>query len=149
VTLTMVLTAIDIHPQSYIALGLLNVLLLAGSLYFLRSAVRWMGLPFPHTLTAGAIIFLVYQLWDSVIVHPEHLVQAFSGNWWGLVVRAAFTTILGAGFRFWAEMEMDDLQYGLDHGLGVKQLPPGYEEPDAEKSASTDSAAAVAEGGNP
>lgn len=28
--------------------------------------------------------------------------------------------------RWWAEMEMDDLRYGLDHGLGVKQVPPGY-----------------------
>lgn len=26
------------------------------------------------------------------------------------------------------ELEMDDLQYGLDYGIGVKQVPPGYEQ---------------------
>jgi hypothetical protein len=61
VTLTLVLTGIDIRPQSYIALGALNVLLLAGCLYFLRSAVSLMGYPVPRALTVGGAVFLVYE----------------------------------------------------------------------------------------
>jgi hypothetical protein len=63
-----------------------------------------------------------------VIAHPEQLVRAFSGEWWLLVVRAAFALFLGAGFRFWAEMEMDDLQYGLDHGLASSNSRPDTNE---------------------
>jgi hypothetical protein len=128
VTLTLLLTAINVHTQSYIALGVLNALLLSGCFYFLYSALRWMGFPIPWGLIVPSAIFLVYQVWSGVIVHPEHLVKAFSDDWWALVGRAVFATIIGAGFRFVVEMEMDDLQYGLDHGLGVKQLRPGYEQ---------------------
>ncbi|MGN6373190.1 MAG: hypothetical protein ACTHM1_09400 [Solirubrobacteraceae bacterium] len=121
VTLTLLLTATAVHWQSYTAFGILNVLLLFGCLYFLRSAVRWMGFPVPWWLIVVTVGFLANEIWHGVISHPEHLVRAFAGEWWGLVVRAVVTTFLGAGFRYVVEMEMDDLQYGLDHGRGVKQ----------------------------
>jgi hypothetical protein len=127
VTLTMLLTGIKIYAHSYVALQVLSALLLAGCLYFLRSAVRWMGLPIPRRLTVLAVVFLAYQVWIAAVGPPEHVVKAFSSGWWSLVVRAVMTTFFGAGFRFFAEMEMDDLQFGLDHGLGVLQPIPGHE----------------------
>lgn len=115
VTLTMLLAGIDIHPQSYVALGSLNVGLLAGCLYFTRSGLRWMGLPVPRTLMVAALVFLIYQLVSGVVIHPNHLVHAFSNEWWQLFGRAVIATVFGAAFRFWAEMEIDDLEFGLDH----------------------------------
>jgi hypothetical protein len=115
VTLTMILSGTNIHPQSFIALGCLNILLLTGTLYFLRSGVRWMGIPFPRFLTVGFVIFLLYQVVSSILIHPMYTIVAFTSQWWGLVIRAVITTFFGAAFRFWAEMEIDDLEFGLEH----------------------------------
>lgn len=121
VTLTLLLSAIRIHPASYVALGALQAALLGGCLYFLRSATRWMGIPVPRWLTLVFAFAFLWQILTGVVEHPAHTVLAFSSSWWGLVGRAVIATVFGAGFRFFAEMEIDDLQFGLDHGLGVVQ----------------------------
>ena len=116
------------QPQSVVALRVLGVLLLAGSLGFIRRAVIWMGLAVPRTLTAWIAAILVYLLVDATIAGPRHAAKGFSGGWWQLVGQAAFTTFIGAALRYWAEMEIDDLQYGFDQGMATVQSVGG--EPD-------------------
>jgi hypothetical protein len=117
----MVLTGLTVQPQSVVALRVLGTLLLAGSLAFIRRAVIWMGIAVPRKLTAWTAAILVYQLVSATIARPEHAAKGFSGDWWQLLGQAAFTTFIGAALRYWAEMEIDDLQYGFDHGVATVQ----------------------------
>lgn len=121
VTLTMLLTGLTVQPQSVVALRVLGTLLLASGLAFIRRAVIWTGLAVPRKLTAWTAAILVYQLVSATIVRPEHAAKGFSGGWWELLGQAVFTTFIGAALRYWAEMEIDDLQYGFDHGMATVQ----------------------------
>jgi len=120
-TLTMLLTALTMHPASVIALRAFGFLLLGGCLASIRSAMIWGGLAVPRLPSLGFGAFLVYLLVTTSISAPEHAAKGFSAGWWELFAQATVATVIGAVLRYFCEMEIDDFQYGFDHGLNTVQ----------------------------
>lgn len=119
VTLTMLLGATTIYPQSYSALGCIDIFMTAGCIYYFYSGCKWMGLPPGKSTKIFSLLGIAYMLLHTLFSHPSHKVLAFSGFWWSLVVTALITIIIGATFRYLAELEIEDLQYGFDHGTAT------------------------------
>jgi hypothetical protein len=123
VILAMLLSGINIKPASFIALGILDLLLTIGCIYFYFDAVKWMGIKVSKIVYVFAYGGITYQALTSLIAHPQHTIIAFTDYWWSLFVRAVITVIIGCFFRFSAELEIDDLQYGLDHDMAAISKP--------------------------
>ena len=120
-TLTMLLTAVTMHPASVVALRAIGFVLLGGCLASIRSAMIWGGLAVPRIPSLAFGGFLIYLLVTTSISAPEHAAKGFSAGWWELFAQAVVATVIGAVLRYFCEMEFDDFQYGFDHGLSTVQ----------------------------
>ena len=114
VAVTLIVGSLAIHRQAFVALLVLEALLLLGAVYFERRAYLAVGVT-PHIsywlkVVFISIVLLFYAVDTAVSSSKSFPAMPYGSSWWSLVAVSFGAGITGAIFRRIADRFLDELE---------------------------------------